>query len=249
MEQKYSAKDIIVRTSENLTGMQDLYISILSNYDEQMGVWTENVLVDSRTEPKFVELNYLVIPDEDGYTFEYLDEEMGKRFGVAYDLETTVQRLLGKEISDSQEFTLKGLQILNMELNRKAKEAYSSAYIFEGSDEKDYSDLKKGQVVLSRTEPTSTGDVFEEFMTPDRKLQVLYNYNDGSYFKRTADYDYKVVPSLAGMVKRIPISEIFGVKSTDRIAMEDIPLISIDVADELLKQKVTQSAEVQPENK
>ena len=247
MEQKYNARDIIVRTSENLTGLQDLYISILTNYDEQMGIWTESVLTDSRTEPKFVDLDYLVIPNEDGYTFEYLDDEMSKRFGVAYDFETTVQRLLGKEISENQEFTLKSLQILNMELNRKMKEAYGAAYVVENATEKEYGDLKKGQIVLSRTEPTSTGDVFEEFMTPDRKVQVLYSYNDGSYFRRTADYDYKVIPPIAGVVKRIAISDIPGVKSTDRIAMEDLPFISIDVADELLKQKEAPAAA--PENK
>ena len=249
MEQKFRASDIVVRTSENLTGIQDLYISILSNYDEQMGIWTENVLVDSRTEPKFVELDYLVIPDEDGYTFEYLDEEMGKRFGVAYDLETTAQRLLGKEISENQEFTLRELQILNMEFNRKMKEAYSAAYVVEGSQEKSHSDLKNGQIVLSRTEPVSTGDVFEEFATPDRKVQILYSYEDGSFFKRTADCDYMTIPSIEGVIRRIPISDIPGVKSTDRIAMEDLPFISIDVADALLKQKETPKTEVQPESK
>lgn len=173
--------------------------------------------------------------------YEYKNAEDGENFSSVYGFKSTINRLLGEEVSDDKEYTYSELRNIETKVNVAARDMYRQAFKFKKPTESSGVDfLSDGDIMLARDIDGQNHTMLKELVTLDEKHKILYDYASGIFMLALPNYDYKVLPDMTEMFKEISFSQIEGVKKFTFDGTSTIQGVTLEALKKLNEKPVVQ---------
>lgn len=231
MKETFKAKDLKFR--QDITN-KNLFVSVNA---ENSGDYLTDILV---TTGKVVAYKKYMAAED--CLYEYKSGSDDEKYSNIYGFKSTLNRLLGEEVSDDKEYTYSEIRNIETKVNVAARQMYRQAFKFrKTNDSIDF--LADGDIVLARDIDAHNNTVFKEIVTLDEKHRILYDYVTGIFMYALPNCDYKVLPDMKDMFEEISFDKIEGVKKFAFDGTSNIPGVTFEA---LKRNKERLSSQKQP---